>query len=448
MRTPTAREQREQWLALLGADHADVAADLAAPVRPERDSDRHRRPVRDRVARKQPIATRLRGQLWDACLASARPRLDVLAERVEPKAAWDDLILAPEPMGLLRLIAEQERHRSTVYDDWGVADRMNRGLGITALFAGESGTGKTMAAEVIADELRLNLYRIDLSAVVSKYIGETEKNLRRLFDAAESGGTILFFDEADALFGKRSEVKDSHDRYANIEINYLLQRMEQYCGLAILATNMKSALDTAFVRRLRFVVEFPFPAAPERERIWRARVRRGRGDRRARHRVARPERARRRQHPQRRHRRDVRRRVARRGGHDAARDRGHPAGVPEAGPLGQRGGSPLDEGGGDACAGTGHPRGSAVIVRIHIERLVVDGPVHQPVAGEQLRAAVASELARTVRERGLPTESSPGGAVVDARGPDLDAGAWASTAALASGIAGSVHAASAGVLGR
>ena len=125
-----------------------------------------------------------------------------------------------------------------------------------------------MAAEVIANDLRLNLYRIYLSAVVSKYIGETEKNLRRLFDAAEGGSTILFFDEADALFGKRSEVKDSHDRYANIEINYLLQRMEGYSGLAILATNMKSALDPAFVRRLRFIINFPFPGVAERKRMW------------------------------------------------------------------------------------------------------------------------------------------------------------------------------------
>jgi SpoVK/Ycf46/Vps4 family AAA+-type ATPase len=145
---------------------------------------------------------------------------------------------------------------------------MNRGFGITALFAGESGTGKTMAAEVIANDLQLNLYRIDLSAVVSKFLGETEKNLRRLFDAAEEGGAILFFDEADALFGKRSEVKDSHDRYANIEINYLLQRMEAFSGLAILATNMKSALDAAFMRRLRFVVNFQFPGLQERKLIW------------------------------------------------------------------------------------------------------------------------------------------------------------------------------------
>jgi len=160
----------------------------------------------------------------------------------------------------------RQRHR--VYREWGFARSMNRGFGITALFAGESGTGKTMGAEVLANALDLNLYRIDLSAVVSKYIGETEKNLRRLFDAAEQGGAILFFDEADALFGKRSEVKDSHDRYANIEINYLLQRIEGFGGLAILATNMKHALDSAFMRRLRFVVTFPFPSVKERRAIW------------------------------------------------------------------------------------------------------------------------------------------------------------------------------------
>ncbi len=171
-------------------------------------------------------------------------------------------------MRQLRQIADQVEGRSRVYDEWGFRVKMNRGLGISVLFAGESGTGKTMAAEVIANHLRLNLYRIDLSAVVSKYIGETEKNLRRLFDGAEDGGAILFFDEADALFGRRSEIKDSHDRYANIEINYLLQRMEAYAGLAILATNLKSALDQAVLRRLRFIVNFPFPTQEERLRIW------------------------------------------------------------------------------------------------------------------------------------------------------------------------------------
>jgi SpoVK/Ycf46/Vps4 family AAA+-type ATPase len=169
----------------------------------------------------------------------------------------------------LREIGAHVRGRTRVYERWGFAARCSRGLGIAVLFAGASGTGKTMAAEVLAAELRLDLYRIDLSAVVSKYIGETEKNLRRVFDAAEEGGSILLFDEADALFGKRSEVKDSHDRYANVEVSYLLQRMEAYRGLAILTTNRKSALDPAFMRRLRFVVQFPFPDTAQREEIWR-----------------------------------------------------------------------------------------------------------------------------------------------------------------------------------
>ena len=210
----------------------------------------------------------LEEQLWDACRMVTRPRLDTLAQRLELKATWDDLVLPPDETAMLHQLADQVGQRSRVYEEWGFADKMNRGMGINALFAGESGTGKTMAAEVIANALRLYLYRIDLSAVVSKYIGETEKNLRRLFDAAEDGGAILFFDEADALFGKRSEVKDSHDRYANIEINYLLQRIESYRGLSILATNMKSALDTAFLRRLRFIVNFPFPGPAERKRMW------------------------------------------------------------------------------------------------------------------------------------------------------------------------------------
>jgi len=207
--------------------------------------------------------------VWETCLIAARPRLDSLAQRLEVKMqAWDDLILPDPEKKLLRQIIDQVGRRHLVYERWGFNRRMSRGLGINALFAGESGTGKTLAAEVMAHELRLNLYRIDLSQVVSKYIGETEKNLRKLFDAAEDGGAILFFDEADALFGKRSEVKDSHDRFANIEINYLLQRMEAYRGLAILATNLKSALDQAFMRRLRFIVNFPFPGIAERTRIW------------------------------------------------------------------------------------------------------------------------------------------------------------------------------------
>ena len=207
--------------------------------------------------------------LWDACRLQARPRLEGLAQRIEPSATWDDLVLPEIQKQLLRQIALHVRQRSKVYQTWGFASKGSRGLGISALFAGPSGTGKTMAGEVLANELRLDLYRIDLSQVVSKYIGETEKNLRRVFDAAEGGAAILLFDEADALFGKRSEVKDSHDRYANIEVGYLLQRMEDYRGLAILTTNRKEALDFAFLRRIRFVAEFPFPEATQRAEIWR-----------------------------------------------------------------------------------------------------------------------------------------------------------------------------------
>jgi hypothetical protein len=206
--------------------------------------------------------------LWDACRKQSRPRLEGLAQRIEPAASWDDLVLPEKQKQLLSQIAIHVRHRNQVYTKWGFGSRGARGLGISALFSGPSGTGKTMAGEVLANELRLDLYRIDLSQVISKYIGETEKNLRRVFDAADEGGAVLLFDEADALFGKRSEVKDSHDRYANIEVSYLLQRMETYRGLAILTTNRRDALDTAFLRRIRFVVEFPFPEAPQRAEMW------------------------------------------------------------------------------------------------------------------------------------------------------------------------------------
>jgi SpoVK/Ycf46/Vps4 family AAA+-type ATPase len=206
---------------------------------------------------------------WRAGLEQARLALDELGRRIEPKAAWDDLVLPAAQRAVLTEILAHVRQRTTVYQDWGFEAVLRRGLGVSALFAGGSGTGKTLAAEVLAGELGLDLFVIDLSQVVSKYIGETEKNLRRVFDAAERGGALLLFDEADALFGKRSEVKDSHDRYANIEVSYLLMRMEAYRGLAILTTNLKKALDSAFLRRLRFVVDFPFPGVPERAEIWR-----------------------------------------------------------------------------------------------------------------------------------------------------------------------------------
>jgi len=203
------------------------------------------------------------------CRERARVPLDGLAERVDTLATWDDLVLPEGHKRLLHEIVLHVRHRTQVYERWGFAERTSRGLGVTALFAGESGTGKTLAAEVLARELDLDLYRIDLAATVSKYIGETEKNLRRVFDAAEASGAVLLFDEADALFGKRGEVKDGHDRYANLEVAYLLQRMESYRGLAILTTNLRANVDRAFLRRLRFVVQFPFPDAAHRAEIWR-----------------------------------------------------------------------------------------------------------------------------------------------------------------------------------
>ncbi|MEW5861527.1 MAG: ATP-binding protein [Cyanobacteriota bacterium] len=206
-------------------------------------------------------------RLWDTCRSQARQRLNDLAQPIIPGASWDELVLPEAQRQVLRDIAAHVRQRAKVYESWGFGGS-GRGLGISALFAGGSGTGKTMAADVLAGELRLDLYRIDLSSVVSKYIGETEKNLRRVFDAAEAGGAILLFDEADALFGKRSEVKDSHDRHANIEVAYLLQRMEAYRGLAILTTNLKGSLDQAFLRRIRFIVQFPFPDATQRAEIW------------------------------------------------------------------------------------------------------------------------------------------------------------------------------------
>jgi AAA+ superfamily predicted ATPase len=208
------------------------------------------------------------GTLWQACRVEARRGLEQLAARVESRAGWDDLVLPEAATDTLRTIAAQVRQRTRVYREWGFADRGERGLGISVMFAGGSGTGKTMAAEVLANELGVDLYRIDLSVVQSKWIGEAQKMMARCFDAGDASGAILLFDEADALFGKRSEVKDSHDRYANLEVSYLLQRLETYRGLAILTTNLKQGIDSAFQRRLRFIVQFPFPDADALAALW------------------------------------------------------------------------------------------------------------------------------------------------------------------------------------
>jgi hypothetical protein len=257
---PTAQEQQALWQQLLPDD-------TATAQRLSSEFDLSQLVIADVMNQVQHSGEGAQG-LWAACRAQTRPRLDTLARRIDPIAGWDDLVLPAAELTLLHHVVDQVRGRATVLRSWGLAQQITRGSAVTALFAGGSGTGKSLAAEVIAHELQLDMYRIDLAGVVSKYIGETERNLRRVFDAAEEGGSLLMFDEADALFGKRSEVKDSHDRYANIEVSYLLARMEDYRGVAILASNLRHALDDAFLRRLRFIVTFPFPGPAERARLW------------------------------------------------------------------------------------------------------------------------------------------------------------------------------------
>ncbi|HEU4597384.1 MAG TPA: ATP-binding protein [Pyrinomonadaceae bacterium] len=207
--------------------------------------------------------------LYRACRAQSNQRLGTLARKLALRHDWHDLILPPDSLAHLRELCAQMRHRQTVFGTWGFERQLSLRRGLCALFCGPSGTGKTMAVEIIARELELDAYKIDLSTVVSKYIGETEKNLSRIFEEAETSNAVLFFDEADALFGKRSEVKDAHDRYANIEINYLLQRIEEFEGLVILATNLRKNIDEAFFRRMSVSVEFPFPEEADRYRIWK-----------------------------------------------------------------------------------------------------------------------------------------------------------------------------------
>jgi AAA+ superfamily predicted ATPase len=206
--------------------------------------------------------------LHAACRLQSNRKLSTLAKKITPHYRWDDIILPLDQLQQLREICNHLKYRSLIYENWGFERKLSLGKGLNVLFAGPSGTGKTMASEILAGELGLDLYKIDLSRVVSKYIGETEKNLARIFTEAETSNAILFFDEADALFGKRSEVKDAHDRYANIEVGYLLQKMEEYEGITILATNLRRNMDEAFVRRMRFIVEFPFPDEFHRYKIW------------------------------------------------------------------------------------------------------------------------------------------------------------------------------------
>ncbi|MGN6378330.1 MAG: ATP-binding protein [Gaiellales bacterium] len=263
---PSVDQRRRAWESLTGAaDAGDVAAKFRLSL--------------EQIAQGAEVAVleaRARGaeapSALDLDLGARRAssgRLGELAAHLEPAYSWDDLVLPARQRAVLGSISSYLRHRDLVLSAWGYDRTVSPDQGLKVLFAGESGTGKTMAAQVLARELGLDLFRVDLATIVSKYIGETEKNLDRIFGAAEGSNAILFFDEADVLFGKRSEVRDSHDRYANIEVAYLLQKMEGYAGAVILATNFRQNLDDAFLRRLDFVIDFPFPEEEHRGRIWR-----------------------------------------------------------------------------------------------------------------------------------------------------------------------------------
>ncbi|HXP91541.1 MAG TPA: ATP-binding protein [Fibrobacteria bacterium] len=268
----TAPQRKSIWRSRLGDAAPEVDPELDAIVEAfpldAREIGETADALRE-MASAGPSGSPLGSSAWRLCRQTARRSLDDLATRVDGAAAWDDLVLPPAQAAVLRQIVAHARRSAVVHGRWGFDGRHAGGTGLSALFSGPSGTGKTMAAGVLARQLDRDLYQIDLATVTSKYIGETEKHLRRIFDIAERSGAVLLFDEADALFGKRSQVRDSHDRYANLEVSYLLQRMESYRGIAILTTNMQNALDPAFQRRLRFVVQFPFPDPPSRERIWR-----------------------------------------------------------------------------------------------------------------------------------------------------------------------------------
>jgi len=279
-RHPDSAERTRLWTDALDGDlPKGTDVDKGPDVDPRGLADKFRFPggqIRDAAASARNLA-RWRNpedlritadDLNTACRLHSNQKLAVLAQKISPHYGWDDIVLPADQRRRLREICNHVKYRSVVYEQWGFGRKLALGKGLNVLFSGPPGTGKTMAADIIAGALALDLYKIDLSSVVSKYIGETEKNLAKIFAEAESSNAILFFDEADALFGRRSEVRDSHDRYANIEISYLLQRVEEYEGVVILATNRHKDMDEAFVRRLHFSIEFPFPAEGDRRRIW------------------------------------------------------------------------------------------------------------------------------------------------------------------------------------
>ena len=269
---PSYADRKTLWTHYLERARLSIAADLSALAGQFALTNEQ---IRDAVTLAANRARQLGTDLSEEDLmALARnissSQLSGLARKIPARYNWSDIVLPTDQISLLQEIISTVRGRSTVLEEWGLGKKLASSYGVSILFAGPPGTGKTMAAQIIASELGLDLYKIDLSTIVSKYIGETEKNLEHIFSEAESSNAILFFDEADALFGKRSEVRDSHDRYANVEISYLLQRMEAYDGVTILATNLRSNLDEAFTRRLQFAVDFPFPDEQDRLRIWQA----------------------------------------------------------------------------------------------------------------------------------------------------------------------------------
>jgi len=271
---PAYDERVQLWTTLLNEVQCGENVDIAALANKFRFSGGQ---IRDAVATARHLARSRDPQngqvtmsdLYAACRLQSNRNLSTLAQKIKAHYTWDDIVLPADRLSQLREICNYVKYRAIVYSQWGFDRKLSLGKGLNVLFSGPSGTGKTMAAEIIANELGLELYKIDLSTVVSKYIGETEKNLSRIFSEAESSNAILLFDEADALFGKRTEVRDSHDRHANIEISYLLQRMEEYEGIVILTSNLRKNMDNAFMRRIQFTIEFPFPTERYRRRIWK-----------------------------------------------------------------------------------------------------------------------------------------------------------------------------------
>jgi ATPase family associated with various cellular activities (AAA) len=268
VKRPTTLEQRELWRAKFDLDRLSDADVIDLTSQFDFTSAQIDRVASDSVAEH---SFELSQTLWNSSLALLRPALEGLTQRIEPaeRATWSQLVLPERELSTLKRLVAHVKQRQHVYENWGWRQDSSRGFGIGALFGGSSGTGKTFSAEIIAKELGVDLQRIDLPSIVSKYIGESEKLLSKLFDAAEYGGCILLFDEADAIFGKRSEVKDANDRYANLEVSYLLQRMEAFRGLVILTTNQESNMDSAFMRRLRFVVQYPTPDVEARVLLWK-----------------------------------------------------------------------------------------------------------------------------------------------------------------------------------